>query len=111
MRNLLGNQSLPEADRHSVRKEALVRGKHAKPRPYRSAGKQFVRGAAYDRGMHKMFGNEPLQAVKRDTGRNATLVPSEDASPRGEPVNTQPQLWHFSDTQGGCLFMGVGRSG
>ena len=88
-----------------------MRGKHAKPRPYRSAGKQFVRGAAYDRGMHKMFGNEPLQAVKRDTGRNATLVPSEDASPRGEPVNTQPQLWHFSDTQGGCLFMGVGRSG
>jgi hypothetical protein len=92
MRNLFGNQPLPEADRHTVRKKALVRGKHATPRTCRARGKQFVRSAGHDRCLHKVFGKEPLQAVKRDTGRNATLVPSEDASPCGEPVNTRRQL-------------------
>jgi hypothetical protein len=59
------------------------------PRRCRAAGKQFVRSAADAGCMHKVFGNEPLQTVERDTGRTAALVPGEDAAPRREPVNNR----------------------
>jgi hypothetical protein len=39
--------------------------------------------------MCSVFGNKPLQAVERDTGRIAALVPSKDATPRSKPVNNQ----------------------